>query len=178
MVCRLPSPRTLITACAACMRNQMSAYSQLPCNASDISVFRQARLFAAKPVVATTRRSAPVRGLCTSAALTVANGSSLSQKPQLKSIKHVHGIGKSYEKLLKQQGIQTVEQLSNRILKQLSGVAGDLSDKPAIKYLQVSMPSSNTHASKTALHCNSTLPDSQASRRCDAVQQVGPCTLT
>jgi predicted flap endonuclease-1-like 5' DNA nuclease len=148
----------------------MSAYSQLPRNATEASFFRQARLDAAKPAVAATRRLAPVRGIRTFAALAAANGRSSVEQPHLKSIKHVHGIGKSYEKLLRQQGIQTVEQLSNRILKELSGVAGDLSDKPAIKYLQVSMPSSCTRAAGQSLHCNFNPPNKR--RAGDVVMQL------
>ncbi|KAF6264466.1 hypothetical protein COO60DRAFT_1634365 [Scenedesmus sp. NREL 46B-D3] len=57
---------------------------------------------------------------------------------QLKSMLHVRGIGKGYEKLLRNNGIQTVEQLSGNIIRKLEAEARDgVTWSPALKYLQV-----------------------------------------
>lgn len=61
---------------------------------------------------------------------------------QLKSMLHVRGIGKGYERLLRDKGIQTVEQLSGGIISTLEKTATDgITWSPAVKYLQVNSSS-------------------------------------
>jgi hypothetical protein len=60
---------------------------------------------------------------------------------QLKSMLHVRGIGKSYEKLLRDQGIKTVEALSGEIISRLEAKADhNTTWTPAVEYLLVSVP--------------------------------------
>jgi hypothetical protein len=59
---------------------------------------------------------------------------------QLKSMLHVRGIGKGYEKLLRDKGIQSVEDLSGRIISRLEATANqETTWSPAVQYLQVSV---------------------------------------
>jgi hypothetical protein len=60
---------------------------------------------------------------------------------QLKSMLHVRGIGKVSEKLLRDKGIQSVEDLSGRIISRLEAEATrETTWSPAVQYLQVSVP--------------------------------------
>jgi hypothetical protein len=60
---------------------------------------------------------------------------------QLKSMLHVRGIGKVSEKLLRDKGIQSVEELSGRIISRLEAEATrETTWSPAVQYLQVSVP--------------------------------------
>jgi predicted flap endonuclease-1-like 5' DNA nuclease len=57
---------------------------------------------------------------------------------QLKSMLHVRGIGKVYERLLRDKGIQTVEQLSDQVISTLEKECRDgMTWSPALQYLQV-----------------------------------------
>jgi hypothetical protein len=59
---------------------------------------------------------------------------------QLKSMLHVRGIGKVSEKLLRDKGIQSVEDLSGRIISRLEAEATrETTWSPAVQYLQVSV---------------------------------------
>eukprot|EP00879_Flechtneria_rotunda_P004595 GHRR01004851.1.p1 GENE.GHRR01004851.1~~GHRR01004851.1.p1 ORF type:complete len:580 (+),score=187.65 GHRR01004851.1:155-1894(+) len=74
-------------------------------------------------------------------------------KAQLKSMLHVRGLGKSYQRLLQQQGIQTVQQLSDNIIKELNSAAGDsVTATPAVKYLQGLGIRRQDHAQRIVSH--------------------------
>lgn len=92
---------------------------------------------------------------------------------QPRSMLHVRGIGKSYQRLLMQHGIQTVEQLSDLVLQQLAGSSSSgggtppppddaLSGSAAVKYLQVS--AARVLYTAPRLRCDSQRCDAQAQR--------------
>ncbi|WIA28596.1 hypothetical protein OEZ86_011136 [Tetradesmus obliquus] len=75
---------------------------------------------------------------------------------QLKSMLHVRGIGKGYERLLRDKGIQTVEQLSGGIISTLEKTATDgITWSPAVKYLQELGIKRQDHAQRIVTHLTS-----------------------